>query len=107
MAFQTVNAAPADDALITFATAPSIAGGAQVITPVRAAFHKRAISLVSARLRMPFTGTASFVSDPDTGIGIRYWRGSDITTGQHIHRWDMIYGVQALQRELGARVNGT
>ncbi len=100
-AFQTVSAAPADNAAIVFSVAPA------AITPVRAAFHKRAISLVSARLITPFSDTSSFVSDPQTGIGIRYWRGSDISTGRHIHRWDVIYGVQNVQRQLGARVNGS
>lgn len=100
-AFQTVDSIPADGAAITFSTAPG------AITPIRAAFHKRAISLVSARLITPFTGTESFVSDPETGIGIRYWRGSDISTGRHIHRWDMVFGTQVIQPELGARVNGS
>ena len=100
-AFANVSAAPADSAAITFYTAPSTQ------ETVRAAFHRRAISLVSARLQMPFTGEASFVTDPDTGIGIRYWRGSDISTGQHIHRFDTIYGVQNIQPSLGARVSGT
>lgn len=99
-AFQTVDSVPANDAAVTFAQAPG------AIAPVRAAFHQRAISLVSARLPMPFTGEASFTQDPETGIGIRYWRGSDISTGRHVHRWDVIYGVQNVQRTLGARVNG-
>ncbi len=100
-AFQTCSAAPADGAAITWETAPNS------ITPVRAAFHKRAISLVSARLITPFSGTMASITDPETGINIRYWRGSDITTGQHIHRWDVVYGVQMIQPELGARVNGS
>ncbi len=99
-AFGTVSAAPADNAAITFYTAPG------TTEFVRASFHPRAISLVSARLQMPFTGEASFVTDPETGISIRYWRGSDINTGQHIHRWDTIYGVKNIQPSLGARVNG-
>tara|TARA_R110000772_G_scaffold2839_1_gene10300 strand:+ start:9536 stop:10822 length:1287 start_codon:yes stop_codon:yes gene_type:complete len=100
-AFQTVTAAPADNAVITWETT------AGSITPVRAAFHKRAISLVSARLITPFSGTMASMTDPETGINIRYWRGSDITTGAHIHRWDCVYGVQMIQQELGARVNGS
>lgn len=100
-AFQTCSAIPADGAAIVFHTAPG------TVTPIRAIFHKRAISLVSARLRTPFSDTSSFISDPQTGIGIRYWRGSDITTGRHIHRWDTVYGVDFLQRELAVRVNGT
>jgi hypothetical protein len=100
-AFATVNAAPANNAFVQFAGAPS--------TPlrVRSAFHKRAISLVSARLQMPFTGIASYAVDPDTGIAIRYWRGSDITTGAHIHRWDMMYGAAVLDQFLGTRICGT
>lgn len=100
-AFGTVNSIPADSAAIVFYNAPGD------IALIRAAFHKRAISLVSARLDMPFTGVASFISDPETGIGIRYWRGSDISTGRHIHRFDTIFGVQNIQPLLGARVNGS
>jgi hypothetical protein len=74
---------------------------------VKPVFQKRAISMVSARLQMPFTGVASFAVDPDTGIAIRYWRGSDISTGQHIHRWDMMYGAEVLDPSLGTRVCGT
>ena len=99
--FANVSAAPADNAAISYEQAPGNT------STVRAAFHRRSISLVSARLQMPFTGEASFVTDPETGIGIRYWRGSDISTGQHIHRWDTIYGVQNIQPLLGARVSGT
>jgi hypothetical protein len=99
-AFATVDSVPADNAYIQFAGAPSIN------VPVRAVFHKRALALVSARLEMPFTGVASFATDPDTGISIRYWRGSDISTGQHVHRWDMIYGGACMDTELGTRLTG-
>lgn len=99
-AFATVTAAPADSAAITWLGAPS--------TTYRAAsaFHKSAISLVYAQLQKPFTGESSFATDPDTGISIRYWRGSDITTGKHIHRWDMIYGATNVDRLLGTRISG-
>jgi len=100
-AFATVDTAPADNAYIQFA------GAASTKLTVKPAFHKRAISLVSARLQMPFTGVASFAVDPDTGIAIRYWRGSDISTGNHIHRWDCLYGGAVLDSFLGTRVCGT
>lgn len=99
-AFATVSAAPADNALLTFMGAPSTS------FRVRSAFHKRAIALVSAKLQTPFTGVSSFANDPDTGISIRYWRGSDINTGKHIHRWDMIFGATVTDRSLGVRING-
>lgn len=100
-AFATVDSKPADGALVVFAGAPATK------LVVRSAFHKRAISLVSARLQMPFTGVASYAVDPDTGIAIRYWRGSDISTGAHVHRWDMMYGGAVLDPFLGTRICGS
>ena len=100
-AFGTVDAAPADSATVTFV------GTASTTYRVKAAWNKRAISLVSARLHMPFTGTASFAVDPDSGIAIRYWRGSDINTGNHVHRWDMVYGAVVTDSFLGTRICGT
>lgn len=100
-AFGTVANAPADSSYLEFA------GALSTVLPVRSAFHKTAISLVSARLSMPFTGTASFVSDPETGIGIRYWRGSDISTGAHIHRWDCVFGATLVDPFFGTRICGT
>lgn len=99
-AFATVSAAPGDSAYIQFV------GAASSILRVRSAFHKRCISLVSARLHMPFTGVASFAVDPQTGIAVRYWRGSDISTGAHIHRWDAIYGAEVMDPFLGTRIAG-
>lgn len=99
-AFATVNAAPADGAAISFM------GAAGLVMPVRAAWQKQAIQLVSARLETPMSDTSSFATDPETGISIRYWRGSDIATGKHIHRWDMIYGAKNVDPRLGTRISG-
>lgn len=99
-AFGTVNAAPADNAALTFL------GAAGAVIPVRAAWHKMAIQLVSAQLEKPASDTSSFARDEETGISIRYWRGSDITTGKHIHRWDMIYGAKVVDPRLGVRFSG-
>lgn len=99
-AFATVDSVPAANAYVQWV------GAASTKIRVKAAFHKRAISLVSTRLHMPFTGTASYAVDPDTGIAIRYWRGSDIVTGAHVHRWDMMYGAAVLDQFLGTRVAG-
>lgn len=99
-AFATVSAIPADNAAITFDGAAST-----TYTP-RVAFHKRALALVGAKLRRPFTGEAAFTTDKETGLSIRYWRGSDIATGAHVHRWDMIFGAICADRRLGARLYG-
>ena len=100
-AFGVVGTIPADGAAISWV------GAASAAMRVKAAFHKRAIALVSARLQMPFTGVASFATDPDTGIAIRYWRGSDISTGAHVHRWDMVYGATVMDAFLGTRICGS
>jgi hypothetical protein len=99
-AFGTVDSIPADNAYIQFA------GAASAKMTIKPVFHKRAISLVSTRLHTPFTGVASFAVDPDTGIAVRYWRGSDISTGAHIHRWDCMYGAAVLDPFLGTRIAG-
>jgi hypothetical protein len=100
-AFATVSAAPVDGAIVTHL------GAANTTRRVRAAWHKSAITLVSARLQTPFTGEASFATDPDTGISIRYWRGSDISTGAHVHRWDCLYGAANLDPLMGYQISGS
>lgn len=100
-AWATVNAAAVDGAAVTFL------GAASTAYRVRTAFHKSSITLVSAKLETPMTGVASFARDQQTGISIRYWRGSDITTGAHVHRWDCIFGAAMLDPLMGSRVSGT
>lgn len=99
--YQTVSAKPIDGAVVEWS------GTASTAYPVKAAFHKSAIQLVTAKLATPMSDTSSFATDKESGISIRYWRGSDITTGEHIHRWDMIFGAKVLDPRLGVRVNGT
>ncbi len=100
-AFATCSAAAVNDVAVTHN------GVASTTYRIRAAWAKPAIAMVSAKLRMPDTGVASFAQDPETGIAIRYWRGSDITTGAHIQRWDCVYGAAVTDPLMGTRVNGT
>jgi hypothetical protein len=100
-AFATCSAAPVNNAVVTHL------GAANATRRIRAAWTKSAITMVSARLVSPFTGESSFATDPETGISIRYWRGSDISTGQHIHRWDAIFGATNMDPLMGAEISGT
>ncbi|AZI37072.1 hypothetical protein NT2_01_04690 [Caenibius tardaugens NBRC 16725] len=104
-AFATCSAAAVDGAAVTHL------GPTSASTPYtrrfRAAWHKSAIKLVSAKLHTPFTGESSFANDPETGISIRYWRGSDISTGAHIHRWDAIFGAVNADPLMGAEISGS
>lgn len=100
-AYQTVDSAPADGAAISWM------GTASTAYRQNAIFHKSAISLVFAKLTDPYTGTASYATDPETGISIRYWRTSDGINDTHLHRWDVLYGVKNVDRRLGTRLSGT
>lgn len=103
-AFATVNAAAVNNAVITHLGPTSAT--TLYTRRVRAAWQKSAIQMVSAKLHTPFTGEASFATDPETGFSIRYWRGSDISTGQHIHRWDSIYGATNVDPLMGVEISG-
>ena len=100
-AFQTVNQAPADSAVVTWL------GSASTAYPQNVVFHKSAIALQFAKMTMPATGIASYASDPDSGVSIRYWRFSDGINDQHYHRWDILFGVSAIDRRLGTRISGS
>lgn len=100
-AFQNVTAAPANNAAITFM------GTASTTYRQNAVFHKSSIALVFAKLIQPYSGEASYATDPETGISIRYWRTSDGTNDTHLHRWDVLYGVKNVDRRLGVRLSGT
>lgn len=99
-AYQTVSAAPANDAAITFL------GAASTSFRLNSMFHRGAIALVGAKLVAPETGKFSFATDPDTGISLRYWRTSDGNTDKHLHRVDVLYGTCALDTRLGIKIAG-
>ena len=104
-AFATCNAAAVNDAAITHLGPTS--ASTTYTRRVRAAWHKSAIKLVSCKLHTPFTGEYSYADDPETGISIRYWRGSDISTGAHVHRWDAIFGAECVDPLMGCEVSGS
>lgn len=100
-AYQTVDAAPADSAAITWM------GTASTAYAQNAIFHKGAIALVSAKLAEPTSGVWTYASDPETGISIRTWSQSDITNDTHATRIDVLYGVANIDRRLGVRLSGS
>lgn len=100
-AFGTVNAAPADNAPITFLGAPNS------VFRQNASFHKTAIQYVFVEPPRPHTGEFSYAQDPETGISIRLWAFSDGNADTHAYRADVIYGVDNLDPRLGTRGSGT
>lgn len=99
-AYQTVSAAPADDAAIT------LNGSASTTYAKNLCFHKMAYALCVAKPEMVYTGEAAVEVDPETGLALRYWRFSDGTNDTHSHRFDMIYGCNPLDPRLATAFSG-
>jgi hypothetical protein len=112
-AFQTVSCAgtsstaPDDDAAIQWMGSDTEADTDSTTYSFGTIFRKEAIALVSAKLTMPFTGEASYSTDPDTGLSVRYWRSSDPVNDTHMHRFDILYGVKMIDPRRGTRISGT
>jgi len=100
-AYQTVDAAPADSAAITWMGTASTAYNQNAI------FHRGSIALVGTRLEEPKSGIYAYASDPETGLSVRTWSQSDISNDTHATRVDVLYGVANLDRRLGVRLSGT
>jgi hypothetical protein len=100
-AYQNVSAIPADDAVVTWM------GTAQTAYRQNISFHETSLKLVTAKLIRPYSGESEEATDPDTGITVRYWRTSDGVNDTHLHRFDVIYGTENIDRRLGVRGSGT
>jgi hypothetical protein len=106
-AYQTVSAAPADNAAIQWMGSDTESDTDATTYSFGTVFRPEAIALVSAKLIMPYSGEADFATDPDTGLTVRYWRHSDGTNDTHLHRFDVVYGVKNVDPRRGTRISGT
>ena len=101
--FQTVTAAPATSAAVTF-----IGGtGAAVTSPQALCFHKEAFAMACADLPLPGgVDMAERVSDKELGLSIRLIRAYDINQDRFPLRIDFLYGWTTLYPQLAARIWG-
>lgn len=100
-AFQTVNAAPANNAPIT------VLGAANTVSPQGMAYHRDAFTLVCADLEMPSgVDMAARRSDPQLGISMRLVRQYDINGDLFPCRIDVLYGWKTIRPELACRIAG-
>lgn len=97
--YQTVSAAPADNAALTFL------GTASTAYPQNMCFHKNALALVTVPLEMP-DGVAFKSQQSDEGLSVRIVKDYDITNDEDIIRCDILYGVKAIYPDLGVRLWG-
>lgn len=98
--YQTVSAAPADGATITYL------GTASTIYPQNMVFHKNALALVTVPIEMPDSAQWK-ARQSHRGLSVRLVKAYDIDTDKEIIRCDILYGVKAIYPELATRVSGT
>lgn len=97
--FQTVSAAPADNAPIV------VMGTGGVTYPQNLGFHESAFTLVTVPLEMP-DGAAFKARESANGISVRVVKDYDITNDVDIIRLDVLYGWKAIYPDLATRLWG-
>lgn len=100
-AHATVNAAPADGAVLTFLGTASTAYGPRLL------IQKDAIVVNSAQLVMPAVGIASRKSLSKIPVSVRMWQYSDPKTGEHGVRFDVALNVNIRDRDRVCKFNGS
>jgi hypothetical protein len=96
-AYQTVSAAPADNAAIT------VLGTAATGYQQNLFFHEDAFTLVTAPLEMP-DGASWKEREESDGISMRLVKDYDIANDEEIIRVDVLYGWTAVYPDLAARL---
>jgi hypothetical protein len=106
---QTVNAAPADNAVVTVlgATAASSGTLATTVSPQSLVYHPDAFAFVMADLVKPGAGAkASVARSKQYGFSVRMVEQYQIGSDQNPSRLDILIGAATLQARLAARVWG-
>jgi hypothetical protein len=101
-AHATVNAAPADGAVVTFV------GTASTAYKPRLLLDKAAINVCTADLIMPASDTSMRKALTKLPLSVRMWQKSDFATGAHSIRFDVALtaNVMAGGRDRIVRING-
>lgn len=108
-ALQTVDASPADNAVITVLGATAAAAGtlATTLSPQSMVYHPDAFAFVMADMIKPGAGAESTtVRSKAFGFNIRMVQQYQIGSDQNVSRLDMLIGAATLQARLAARVWG-
>lgn len=98
--YQTVSAAPADNAAMTFV------GTAGALYRQNMTFHKDAFALAVVPLELP-DGAPFAARITEDGLSVRVTSSYNITDDVSVWRFDCLYGCRVLRPELATRVNGT
>lgn len=99
--YQTVSAAPADDAVIT------PLGTASTGYRQNMYFHRNAFGLVMVPLDIPPGASADSSRETYDGLSVRVIPVYDGTNDKSVWRLDILYGVKCLSPNLALRASGT
>lgn len=99
-AFQTVDAAPADNAAIT------VLGSASTAYRQNMVYHKNAFGLVMVPMVVP-PGAVDVARKTYKGTSVRVVPYYDGTNDVSNYRLDILYGVEAIDPRLATRLSGT
>jgi hypothetical protein len=99
-AYQTVDSAPADSALVTFLGSASTAYRQNLV------FHRNAFVLAMRDLEMP-DGAAFKARESANGFSIRVLKWYDGENDEERIRLDVLYGWKAIYPHLATRLSGT
>ena len=96
--YQSVTAAPANDAEITVVTGTASTGYAQNLL-----FHKDAIAVAFAKLEKP-RGNVEYGQESMDGVNVRMVADYNVLTDVNVFRFDILFGVQTLVPAACARI---
>lgn len=99
-AYQTVSAAPANDAAIT------VLGTASTGYKQNLVFHKNAFALTMVPLELP-AGASGAARRSYNGLSVRVVPTWDGVNNTSFWRLDVLYGVKAIDTRLATRLSGT
>lgn len=104
---QTVDASPADNAVITYWNMAAGGTFAATLSPQSLVYHPDAFAFVMADLIKPSAGaTSTTVHDKELGIAIRFVEQYQSSTDNNNNRLDILIGAATIQARLAARVVG-
>lgn len=95
--YQTVSAAPADNAALT------VVGTGSTAYRRMLAFHKNAITLAFAQLDVPTDGASAYRETYD-GVSIRCVRQYNISIDKTVFRCDILYGIKTQNPEFACQI---
>lgn len=97
--YQTVSAAPANDAVIT------PLGTAGTSYRQNLVFHKNAFALAMVPMVIP-NGASMAARESANGFSVRMVQDYDITNDKESYRFDILYGVKCIDQRLATRLSG-